>query len=99
MTPQILSLASAREHLRGSELSDDSLRDYIASAEQIVADHLGRTLICQIGGWAAPDLVPANVIHAIKVVLTDIHENRGSPTIDDAALDRMVGRLKRVSFG
>ena len=99
MTPQILSIASAREHLRvGSEPSDDSLREYIAAAEQIIADHLGRTLIFQIGGWAAPDLVPANVVHAIKVVLLDIYENRGAQTIDDETLDRMVGRLKRIGF-
>lgn len=100
MTTPILTLASAREHLRaGRELSDDTLRDYVAAAEEIIADHLGRTLICQIGGWAAPELVPANVTHAIKVVLTDIFENRGAPTIDDDTLDRMVGRYKRLSFG
>lgn len=100
MMPQILGLASAREHLRvGSELTDDSLREYIVAAEQIIADHLGRPLICQINGWGAPELVPANVVHAIKVVLTDIFDNRGAPTIDEDTLDRMVGRQKRVSFG
>lgn len=100
MIPQILGLASAREHLRvGSELTDDSLREYIVAAEGIIADHLGRPLICQINGWAAPELVPANVVHAIKVVLTDIFDNRGAPTIDEDTLDRMVGRQKRVSFG
>jgi hypothetical protein len=100
MMPQILGLASAREHLRvGGELSDDALREYVAAAEQIIAGHLGRPLICQIDGWAAPELVPANVVHAIKVVLTDIYDNRGAPTIDDGTLDRMIGRLKRVSVG
>jgi len=99
MIPQILGLASAREHLRvGSELTDDSLREYIVAAEQIIADHLGRPLI-DATSWATPDRVPANVVHAIKVVLTDIFDNRGAPTIDEDTLDRMVGRQKRVSFG
>lgn len=99
MMPQILSLASAREHLRvGSELTDDALREYVAAAEQIIADHLGRPLICQINGWGSADMVPANVVHAIKVVLLDIYENRGSATIDADTLDCMVGRHKRIGF-
>jgi hypothetical protein len=98
---QILTPAAARAHLRvGDELADEQLASYIATAETIVADFLGRPIVDAVKGWPDVETVPPNVIHAAKVVLTDLYENRATPLDEmDATLRRLVGRYMLVSFG
>jgi hypothetical protein len=97
---QILTPPAAREHLRGGdELTDAELAPYIAAAEEAVADFLGRPIVDADKGWPDAESVPANVVHAIKVVLTELYENRAAPVLNEAMLRMLVGRHQVVSFG
>ena len=96
----ILSPAAARDHLRvGEEVSDESLSGLIDTAEAAVSDFLGRPLIGAVNGWADAAAVPANVVHAIKLVVTDLFENRLSPLDDMASVRSLIGRYVIVSIG
>jgi hypothetical protein len=95
----ILATAAAREHLRlGDEVTDAELDPYILAAESVVADFLGRPLI-GAGGWTSLEDLPANVVHAVKLVLTDLYDNRAAPLTDQVPLRALVGRYVLVSFG
>jgi hypothetical protein len=97
---QILALSAARQHLRvGDELADEELLPYVAAAEAAVADFLGRPIVDTVKGWPDLEAVPSTVIHAIRVVLTELYENRASPVIDERLLRMLIGRHQVVSFG
>lgn len=94
----ILSLEAAREHLRiGNEISDTSLNDMITAAEATVADYLGRPLIDADLGWENVAALPANVVHAIKVVLTWLHEDRADLLSEMLAVRSLIGRYVIVT--
>lgn len=96
----VLTIPAARQHLRvGSEISDDALTDYIAAAEALLSDFLERPLVDELLGWPTPEEVPANVVHGIKLVLTDLYDNRATPLEDMTALRALCGRHMAVSFG
>lgn len=97
----ILTLADARFHLRvGDEAPDATLEGYINAAQAIVEDALGRPILDALLGWPTLRQVPPNVLHAVRVALTDIYENREAPLGDDtdATIRRLVGRWAKVSF-
>lgn len=94
----ILSLDAAREHLRiGDEISDTTLNDMIAAAEATVADFLGRPLIDAELGWESAAALPANIVHAIKVILTWLHEDRADLLSEMRAVRSLIGRYVIVS--
>jgi len=96
----VLTPDAARTHLRvGGEVSDQDLAELIAAAEAALADHLGRPLICQIRGWPSADEVPAGVRHAIKLILTDLYENRCTPLGDMAGVRVLTERHMKLSIG
>ena len=85
----VVTLAAARAHLKaGDELADVDL----APVE------MGRPLIGE-GGWATAADVPANVVHAVKLVLTDLFENRLTPLSDITGVRRLIGRYIAIAFG
>lgn len=90
----VLTLAAARAHLRVSAAVP--LADLIATAEQAVADEMGRPLI-GADGWADAAQVPANVKHAVKLVLTDLYDNRATPLADLAGVRVLIGRYIKPS--
>ena len=96
----VLTIAAARDHLRvrPAELSDAALTPLIATAEALVGDFLARPLV-GAGGWNAAGDVPANVVHAVKIVLTDLYENRERPLEDIGFLRNLIGRYVVVSIG
>lgn len=95
----VVTLAAARAHLKaGDELADVDLAPVLAAAEQAVADEMGRPLIGE-GGWATAADVPANVVHAVKLVLTDLFENRLTPLSDITGVRRLIGRYIAIAFG
>ena len=96
----VLSLESAKQHLKVTDEAEDALiTSYIEAVEATVADFLGRPLVDSLAGWPTASAVPANVLHAIRIVLTDIYENRLRPLEDmDKMLRRLVGRYIVVTF-
>lgn len=89
----ILSIDAAREHLRLSdEISDGALEALIGSAEAAISDFLGRPLIDEDLGWATVEDLPANVVHAIKLVLTWLYDDRADLLIEMAAVRSLIGR-------
>lgn len=98
---QILTPAAAREHLRldPPEASDEQLASYIAAAEDVVADFLNRPLIDDEKGWASVELLPPTITHAIKLVLTELYDNREAPLTDQVPLRNLIGRHVIVSVG
>lgn len=95
----VLTLAAARGHLRiGDEVADADLAPIVAAAEQAVADEMGRPLI-DATGWTDASAVPANVVHAIKLVLTDLFDNRATPLADITGVRTLIGRYVRIEFG
>jgi hypothetical protein len=95
----ILSPAAAREHLHvGSDVSDEQLEPYIAAAEGVVSDFLNRPLIDAEKGWADVAALPPTIVHAVKVALTELYDNRAAPKVDLGALRMLIGRYVVVSF-
>jgi hypothetical protein len=96
---EILSLEAAREHLRvGDEASDTHLADLIETAESLLSDYLGRPLI-DPASWASAAEVPKTVVHALKLILTELYEDRATPLTDMKAIELLVGRHVVISFG
>jgi len=96
----VLTPDAARTHLRvGSSVTDQQLIELIEAAEGLVADELGRPLVCQIRGWPTADEVPANVRHAVKLVVTDLYENRCTPLAELRGVQLLIQRHKKLSFG
>jgi Phage gp6-like head-tail connector protein len=96
----ILTPAAARFHLRvGNNVTDEQLAPLIATAEETVSGFLGRPLIDAEKGWANLEALPAGIVHAIKLVLTDLYDNRAAPLADETALRRLIGRYQILSFG
>lgn len=94
----ILSIEVAREHLRvGDEISDTALGELIDAAENLVSDFLGRPLIDVELGWETVESLPATVVHAIKLVLTWLHDDRADLLIEMAAVRALIGRHMIVS--
>ena len=98
---EILTLDAAREHMKVEEgdISDDALLDLIASATAIVEDELGRPILDPLLGWPSLDKVPANVIHAIRIVTSCLFEDSQAPKIDEVLMRRLLGRYTSVSVG
>lgn len=95
----ILSRDAARRQIRvDAEVLDAEIDDLIAAAEQTIADHLGRPLIDEDLGWPSADLVPANVVHSIKLVLSAYYDDRSKPEIDWTLIDGLIGRYVINSF-
>lgn len=93
----IITTIAAREWLRiGSAGTDADLQDLIDSATQYVFDFMGRPIDGE-DAWPEAD-VPKNVIHAIKVVLVVMYDNRDAPVIDEDILYALVGRYCITSF-
>ncbi|MCI4653121.1 head-tail connector protein [Sphingomonas aquatilis] len=95
----ILTTQQARDHLRASPADDPVIAELIPAAIASLEDHLGRPLLDATRGWASPADLPANVVHAVKVILTDLFENRCTPLADMGVIDRLVGRYVIVSIG
>lgn len=94
----IITAAAARDHLNvGDESTDDQLAPMIAAAEQVLADFLGRPLVGE-GGWEDAESVPANVVHAAKLILADLFDNRNTPIEDMTAVRNLCGRYIVTSF-
>ncbi len=94
----IITAAAARDHLELDESTTDAkLAPLIAAAEQALADHLGRPLIGE-GGWADAESVPANVVHAIKLILADLFDDRNTPVQDMTSVVNLCGRYVVTSF-
>lgn len=95
----LLKLAVAREHLRvGDEVSDIALMDLILTAQQLIEDAMEHPIV-GAGGWPDAESVPATVIHAIKLIATDLNENRATPLADMVAVRMLIGRYFAVSVG
>lgn len=98
--PEILSLDAAKEHLRlDDEIEDSTVEGLVAAAIATLEDFLGRPLIDLQLGWASVEQLPANIVHAVKVILADLYENRDAPMVDEDLLRRLVGRHVRITFG
>ncbi|AOH85730.1 hypothetical protein AWL63_19060 [Sphingomonas panacis] len=96
----LIPLPVAREHLRiGDEVSDTTLDGLIAASEQGLANHLGRDALIGAAGWPSADAVPANVVHAVKLVLTSLYDNRDTPLEDIAGVRFLVEYYIVVSVG
>ena len=94
----IITTVAARAHLGvGDETDDGQLEDLNDAAEASLADFLGRPLIGE-DGWDSPSSVPANVVHAAKLVLTDLFEQRCTPLQDMTSVRNLCGRHIRQSF-
>lgn len=93
----LITLSTARAWMRiGSEMSDADLQQLIDAASQNVADFMGRPILGE-GGWPE-DEVPAGVVHAIKVSLIVMYDNREAPLVDDIVMRALVGRYCKMSF-
>ena len=89
----VLTLAAAREHLRiTDEASDVEVASLIAAAEAAIVDELGRDELVGPSGWATAEAVPGNVVHAVKLVLADLYDNRATPRADVGPVQRLIGR-------
>jgi hypothetical protein len=93
----LITLNTARGWLRvGSEISDADLQELIDAATQNVFDFMLRPVE---GDDAWPEAeVPKNVVHAVKVVLVVMYDNRDAPVIDENVLRALVGRYCITSF-
>lgn len=97
---EILSLDAAKEHLRiDVDSEDETVAALILAAIAVLENFMGRPILDAEKGWPSPDQVPANVVHAIKVVLADLYRNREKPLADETFLNNLVGRQVVVSFG
>ena len=94
----ILSLADAKAHLRVDGEDDASITQMISAAVAAVEDFLGRPLIDDDLGWPSAAEVPANIVHAVKVVLTSFYDDRATPIADMATVRNLVGRYVVVSL-
>lgn len=94
----ILDIDVARAHLElDADFSAAKLGPYIDAAEQALADFLGRPLLGP-GGWPSEDAVPANVLHAVKLILTDLFDDRNTPIQDMTSIANLCGRYIVTSF-
>lgn len=97
---QILTIDAARAHLRvGAAVTNDMLDPLIAAAETAIEDEMGRPLIDAVDGWPDAASVPANVVHAAKLVLTDLYDNRNTPLGDLTGVRSLLQRWIKVSIG
>lgn len=95
----ILTLDQARDHLRAGPEDDAVIADILPAAIASLEDYLGRPLIDAEKGWPTPDELPPNIVHAVKVILTDLYEDRCTPLLGWTTIERLVGRYVIVSFG
>jgi hypothetical protein len=96
----LVTIDAAKEHLKldDGEADDARLESLILAAQATIEDELGRPLIGE-GGWQDAAAVPANVIHAIKLVLGEFFLSRELGQIDLGVVRVLVGRHMRVSVG
>lgn len=95
----IVSLLAARAHLRvGTEVDDAELDALIATAEQAIADFLGRPLVDPVLGWATAAAIPANVVHAVKLALSHLYDDREEPLAEMKAIRNLAGRYCVLGF-
>lgn len=96
----IITTEAAREHLRlGDDVTEGELDALIAAAEAAIGDFLGRPLIDPVLGWATAAAVPANVVHAIKLALAGLYDDREAALGDMTAIRNLCGRYQRLSIG
>jgi hypothetical protein len=96
----LVTIADAKAHLNieADDLSDDvNLAAMVLAAQAIVEDAMGRPILGE-GGWDA-DAVPANVVHAVKLVLGELHLKREVSAIKLSTVGLLVGRYSRLSIG
>lgn len=91
----LVTLATARKHLRPSSTDEDSdVLLKLSQAEAIVLDYLNTTATWRAVTVTWTDAtVPRQVEAAILLVLTHLYENRGDNMAPDAALWEAVRRL------
>lgn len=95
----VLTLAAARAHLRVTPgYSAEDLAPLIAAAEGRIEGFLGRELIGE-AGWPSIEEMPALVVHAVKLALSDFFVNREAPELTDDQLRPMIGRYMVVTVG
>ncbi|RSV15191.1 phage gp6-like head-tail connector protein [Sphingomonas sp. ABOLF] len=96
----LVTIDAAKEHLglEQDEGEESHLSDLILAAQATVEDVLGRPLL-GAEGWPTAADVPANVIHAIKLVLGEFYLSRELAQIDLTVVRVLVGRHIRVSVG
>ena len=95
----VVTPAAARLHLRvGAEATDEALTPLIAAAQGRIEDFLERPLVGD-GGWETEGDVPPMVVHAVKLALSDLYDNRETPTLTDDWLRVAIGKHMSVSFG
>lgn len=94
----LLTLVAARDHLRVGPEDDSQVIPLISAAEGAIADHLGRAHLIGPEGWTDAQAVPANVVHAIKLVLTDLFDNRETPLSDITGVRYLTERHMRIDF-
>jgi hypothetical protein len=93
----LVTLSTAREWMRvGTEVSDADLQPLIDAAMQSVEDFMGRPILGE-DGWEM-DAVPASVVHAVKVTLIVMYDNREAPLVDEVVMRALVGRYCKASF-
>lgn len=93
----IITLSAARAWLRvGSEVADVDLQELIDAATQHVSDFMGRPITGD-DGWLDNE-VPKNVVHAIKIAIVVMYDNREAPVIDEQVMRALVGRYCITSF-
>ncbi len=94
----VLTLAAAREHLRVGPADDAQVIPLIPAAEGALANHLGREQLVGGDGWPDAAAVPPNVVHAVKLVLTDLFDNRDTPLSDLTGVRHLVERFIRIGL-
>lgn len=93
----ILTVEQAAEHL-GASVDDRELPAMIAAAIGAVEHVLARQLVGDTGIAATSAALPANVVHAVKLALTVLYDDRAAPA-PEAAILSLAGRWAVVSFG
>lgn len=97
----LITIAAARDHLElGDDVAEARLAPLIAAAEQALADFLGRPQLVgpDAGSWTTAEAVPANVVHAAKLILAELWDNRGTPVEDMVPVRNLCGRYVLQSF-
>jgi hypothetical protein len=94
----VLTVAAARAHLKVGAAMEQAIADVIPAAEGRIESFLGRELV-GLTGWERAELVPAIVVHCVKLALSDFWINREAPELTDDQLRPIIGRFMVVSVG
>ena len=95
----LLSIDAAMAHLRVDDISEEGqIGSLIPAAVAALEDHLGRQLVGPAPSWPNAADVPANIVHALKLILTALYDDRQAGMVNWAAVDSLVGRYTLVGF-